>query len=83
MIYNLGSGDCYSVRKVIKTAREVTAHRIPAVENPRRPGDSAILVASSEKIKRELGWKRQHDNLHEIITSAWAWHKWHPKGYTA
>ena len=83
MIYNLGSGNGYSVREVIETAREVTAHRIPAVENPRRPGDSAILVASSEKIKRELGWKPQHDNLHEIITSAWAWHKWHPKGYTA
>ena len=83
MIYNLGSGNGYSVREVIETAREITAHRIPAVENPRRPGDSAILVASSEKIKRELGWKLQHDNLHEIITSAWAWHKWHPKGYTA
>ena len=83
MIYNLGSGNGYSVREVIETAREITAHRIPAVENPRRPGDSAILVASSEKIKRELGWKPQHDNLHEIITSAWAWHKWHPKGYTA
>jgi UDP-glucose 4-epimerase len=83
MIYNLGSGNGYSVREVIETARQVTAHRIPAVENPRRPGDSAILVASSEKIKRELGWKPQHDNLHEIVTSAWAWHKWHPKGYTA
>jgi len=83
MIYNLGSGNGYSVREVIETAREVTAHRIPAVENPRRLGDSAILVASSEKIKRELGWKPQHDNLHEIVTSAWAWHKWHPKGYTA
>lgn len=83
MIYNLGSGNGYSVREVIETARRVTGHRIPAIENPRRPGDSAILVASSEKIKRELGWKPQHDNLHEIITSAWAWHKWHPKGYTA
>ena len=81
MIYNLGSGNGYSVREVIETARRVTGHRIPAVEQARRPGDSAILVASSEKIKRELGWKPQHDNLHEIITSAWAWHKWHPKGY--
>ena len=83
LIYNLVSGNGFSVREVIETAREVTAHRIPAVENPRRLGDSAILVASSEKIKRELGWKPQHDNLHEIVTSAWAWHKWHPKGYTA
>ena len=81
MIYNLGSGNGYSVREVIETARQVTGHRIPAVEQARRPGDSAILVASSEKIKRELGWKPEHDNLHEIITSAWAWHKWHPKGY--
>jgi UDP-glucose 4-epimerase len=81
MTYNLGSGNGYSVREVIETARRVTGHRIPAVEQARRPGDSAILVASSEKIKRELGWKPEHDNLHEIITSAWAWHKWHPKGY--
>jgi UDP-glucose 4-epimerase len=81
MIYNLGSGNGYSVREVIETARRVTGHRIPIVEQARRPGDSAILVASSEKIKRELGWKPEHDNLHEIITSAWAWHKWHPKGY--
>jgi UDP-glucose 4-epimerase len=83
MVYNLGSGTGYSVREVIETARQVTGHRIPVVESPRRPGDSAVLVASSEKIKRELGWKPRHDNLHEIITSAWAWHKWHPKGYTA
>jgi len=83
LIYNLGSGNGYSVREVIETARQVTGHRIPAMENLRRPGDSAILVASSEKIKSELGWKPQHDNMHEIITSAWAWHKWHPKGYEA
>lgn len=81
LIYNLGSGSGYSVREVIETARQVTGQRIPATERPRREGDSAILIASSEKIKRELGWKPQHDNLHEIITSAWAWHKWHPKGY--
>jgi len=81
LIYNLGSGNGYSVREVIETARQVTGHRIPAQELPRRPGDSARLVASSEKIKRELGWKPQHDNLQEIISSAWAWHKWHPKGY--
>ena len=70
-----------SVREVIETARQVTGHLIPSKELPRRPGDSPRLVASSEKIKRELGWKPQHDNIHEIITSAWAWHKWHPKGY--
>jgi len=81
LIYNLGSGNGYSVREVIETARQVTGHLIPVNELPRRPGDSARLVASSEKIKRELGWKPQHDDLTEIITSAWAWHKWHPKGY--
>jgi len=82
LIYNIGSGNGYSVREVIETARQVTGHLIPVKELPRRPSDSARLVASSEKIKRELGWKPEHDNLHEIIASAWAWHKWHPKGYT-
>ena len=81
LIYNLGSGNGYSVREVIETARRVTGHPIPAVELPRREGDSARLVASSEKIKRELGWKPEHDNLEEIISSAWNWHKSHPKGY--
>jgi UDP-glucose 4-epimerase len=81
LIYNLGSGNGYSVREVIETARRVTGHPIPAVEMPRRAGDSARLVASSEKIKRELGWKPEHDNLEEIISSAWKWHKSHPKGY--
>jgi UDP-glucose 4-epimerase len=81
LVYNLGTGHGYSVREVIDTARQVTGHRIPANEMPRRPGDSARLVASSEKIKRELGWKPQHDNLREIIASAWQWHQTHPKGY--
>jgi len=81
LVYNLGSGIGYSVREVIETARQVTGHPIPVNELPRRPGDSARLVASSEKIKRELGWKPQHDNLQEIIASAWQWHKSHPNGY--
>ena len=81
LIYNLGSGHGYSVREVIETARHVTGHPIPTKELPRRPGDSARLVASSEKIKRELGWKPEHDNLQEIISSAWDWHKSHPEGY--
>lgn len=81
LIYNLGSGNGYSVREVIVTARQVTGHPIPVNELPRRPGDSARLVASSEKIKRELGWKPEHDNLQEIISSAWQWHQSHPKGY--
>src|SRR5574341_1540864 len=81
LIYNLGSGNGYSVREVIETARKVTGHPIPAVESPRRPGDPARLIASSNKIRRELGWKPQHENLHDIIASAWEWHKSHPKGY--
>lgn len=81
LIYNLGTGHGYSVREVIETARQVTGHPIPVNELPRRPGDSARLVASSEKIKRELGWKPQHDHLHKIISSAWEWHQSHPKGY--
>ena len=81
LVYNIGSGNGYSVREVIETARQVTGHPIPTKELPRRPGDSARLVASSEKIKRELGWKPEHDNLYEIISSAWEWHKSHPKGY--
>jgi UDP-glucose 4-epimerase len=81
LIYNLGSGNGYSVREVIETARQVTEHPIPINELPRRPGDSARLVASSEKIKRELGWKPEHDDLDKIISSAWEWHQSHPKGY--
>ena len=81
LIYNLGSGNGYSVREVIETARRVTGHPIPARELPPRPGDSARLVASSEKIKRELGWAPKHDDLYEIISSAWEWHRSHPEGY--
>jgi UDP-glucose 4-epimerase len=81
LIYNLGSGNGYSVREVIETARQVTGHPIPAKELPRRPGDSARLVASSEKIRRDLGWKPEHDNLRDMIGSAWDWHKSHPNGY--
>ncbi|HEX9838217.1 MAG TPA: UDP-glucose 4-epimerase GalE [Anaerolineales bacterium] len=81
LIYNLGSGNGYSVREVIETAHQVTGHSIPARELPRRPGDSARLIASSEKIHRELGWKPEHDNLHDMIGSAWEWHRSHPNGY--
>ena len=81
LFYNLGSGNGYSVREVIETARQVTGNLIPVKELPRRPGDSARLVASSDKIKNELGWEPEHDNLYKIIASAWEWHKSHPNGY--
>lgn len=80
-IFNLGNGIGYSVREVIDTARKVTGHPIPEVEVPRRTGDPAMLVASSEKAKSILGWRPEHDSLEEIIASAWNWHKNHPNGY--
>ncbi len=81
LVYNLGNGKGYSVREVIETAREVTGHAIPAEETERRPGDSPRLVASSEKIRRELGWEPQIPDLKDIIQSAWEWHQSHPDGY--
>ena len=83
LLYNIGTGTGYSVREVIETAREVTGHPIPAVETPRRDGDPARLVASSEKIRRELGWQPQYPHLKDIIASAWEWHKSHPEGYAS
>jgi len=79
--YNLGNGQGFSVKEVIETARQVTGHPIPAVVGPRRPGDPAVLVASSERIRRELGWQPRYPHLYEIIESAWRWHKAHPDGY--
>lgn len=71
-IYNLGSGDGYSVRQVIEACREVTGHEIPAEEAPRRAGDPPTLIASSEKIMRELGWSPKRTDLHTIVSDAWA-----------
>lgn len=81
-IYNLGNGRGFSVREVIEAARKITAKQIVAVESPRRPGDPAVLVASSEKIKQELGWSPQHAELEQIIDSAWRWYQNHPNGYS-
>jgi len=81
LIYNLGNGQGFSVREVIDTVRKVTGHAIPAPESPRRPGDPVVLVASSEKIKRELGWKPEYTNLESIVRSAWNWRRAHPNGY--
>lgn len=81
MIFNVGSGNGFSVREVIETARKVTGHAIPVVESPRRPGDSARLVASPQKIISELGWQPRNTNMTDILSSAWEWHKTHPYGY--
>jgi len=81
LVYNLGNGSGYSVREVIETARRVTGYPIPVLEAPRRPGDAPRLVASSEKIRRELGWTPQHPDLTDILASAWDWHRNHPQGY--
>jgi UDP-glucose 4-epimerase len=79
--YNLGSGEGFTVREVIEVARQVTGHPIPAEVVARRPGDPAVLVASSAKIRRELGWQPRYPDLRSIIESAWQWHSSHPDGY--
>jgi UDP-glucose 4-epimerase len=79
--YNLGTGGGASVREVIDACRKVTKCKIDIVEKPRRPGDPPRLIASSEKIKRELGWKPEFQNLDAIIESAWKWHQKFPRGY--
>lgn len=79
LIFNLGNGQGFSVREVIEAARRVTGHAIPAEVHPRRPGDPAVLVASSEKAIRELGWKPRYTDLDEILRTAWLWHR---KRYT-
>jgi UDP-glucose 4-epimerase len=81
LIYNIGSGRGYSVLEVIEMARRVSGHPIPSIETPRRVGDPARLVASPERIQRELGWAAKHSSLEEIITTAWDWHRKHPNGY--
>lgn len=75
LIYNLGNGRGFSVREVIESARRITGQPIPAEVMPRRPGDPAVLVASSEKAIRELGWKPRYTQLDEIMRTAWAWHQ--------
>lgn len=81
-IYNLGNGRGFTNREVLETARRVTGRPIQVVEAPRRPGDPAVLVASSERIQRELGWRPRYPDLKDIIGSAWAWRQQHPEGYS-
>jgi UDP-glucose 4-epimerase len=81
LIYNLGNGRGFSVKEVIESVRRVTGHAIPAQETARRPGDPAVLVASSERIKRELRWKPKFAELDDIVRSAWDWRRKYPDGY--
>jgi len=75
LIFNLGNGEGFSVRQVIESARRVTGHPIPAEIHPRRAGDPAVLVASSEKAIRELGWTPRYTQLDDILRTAWIWHQ--------
>ena len=80
-VFNLGNGVGFTVREVIDVARDVTGHPIPADECPRRAGDPAQLVASSEKARTVLGWDPQYADLRTIVETAWNWHVNHPNGY--
>ena len=80
-LYNLGNGEGFTVKEVIDTAREVTGRAIRAEVGPRRAGDPAVLVATSDKIRKELGWVSQFPHVREIIESAWRWHQANPDGY--
>lgn len=82
-VFNLGNGVGFSVNEVVDTARKVTGHPIPAKIEPRRPGDPAQLIASSDKARRVLGWDPQHADLEEIIGTAWKWHSTHPNGFAS
>jgi UDP-glucose 4-epimerase len=79
LICNFGNGKGFSVRDVIESARRVTGHPIPAEIHPRRPGDAAVLVASSQKAMHELGWRPRYTELDDIVRTAWVWHQ---KRYT-
>jgi UDP-glucose 4-epimerase len=80
-VYNVGTGNGYSVRQVVETARAVTGMPLPIDEQPRRPGDQVATVAGSDRIQRELGWQPRFADLHEIIASAWKWYQSHTHGY--
>ena len=80
--YNLGNGEGYSVRDVIRTCEKVSGRKIPTVEKPPRPVDPPRLIAAAGKALRELGWQPRFPKLEEIVASAWRWHQKHPRGYS-
>lgn len=79
--YNIGNGRGYSVREVIESVRRIGGREVPWAAGPRRPGDPAVLVASSERIRAETGWMPRHDRLDEMVRTAWAWRAAHLHGY--
>ena len=79
--YNLGNGNGFSVKEVVETVEKVVGRPVKREIVPRRAGDPAVLVASSDKIKKELGWKPAYDSLEKIVASAWKWHSTHPDGF--
>ena len=79
--FNLGNGQGFSNREIIEAARRVTGHPIPVSEEARRPGDPAVLIASSQKAMEVLGWKPNYTSVEDIIATAWNWHSSHPNGY--
>ena len=81
-IFNLGNGVGFTVKEVIEKAKEVTGKDIKVVEEGRRAGDPAVLIASSDKAKKVLGWCPEYDSLDTIISTAWKWHSTHPNGYS-
>ena len=80
-VYNLGNGLGFSVQQVLDAARKITGHSISSEVVGRRPGDVATLVAASDKVRADLGWKPEHPEISQIIESAWRWHSDHPHGY--
>jgi len=80
-VYNLGNGEGFSVKEMIEAARKVTGHPIPAVVSDRRAGDPSKLIASSQKVKEELGWKPRFIDIEDIIATAWKWHNNKPNGF--
>lgn len=81
LVCNLGTGSGFSVREIIDVARKITGVDIPVKECERRPGDPAVLIASSDRIRSLLGWRPHYSDVETIVGSAWAWHKSHPLGY--
>ncbi len=79
--YNLGTGGGTSVREVIEACRKVTGHAIPVVEKERRRGDPPRLIAASDKARKDLGWQPEHQDIEDIVRTAWEWHQKHPNGY--